>query len=309
MVTTHEKLHFIRRILTGLGAFGSLEVLAAVDTQDLPGRAWRTLPQGRRPDLQFTPVTCELTGEPADTGRGSLALVEAGASLLITLGGDGTNRLVASAVPNLPLLPYSTGTNNAFPFWMEPTVLGLAAGAAARFSLLEPPFVKELYHLEVTGPFGSEMALIDVAVLTPERRGKAVWDPRDLRSLFLTRGEPGAVGLSSILGWYAPLAPGTPEARVLSLDPGALKRVLAPIGPGLMEEVGISRMESLFVGEVRTISGPSSLAFDGEPLANLGEGETATIRLVPGPHLLDPEAILPWASRQGALLLPEIVHG
>ncbi len=46
----------------------------------------------------------------------------------MVLGGDGTNRLVAKKIGNIPLVPISTGTNNAFPINIDPTVAGLAAG-------------------------------------------------------------------------------------------------------------------------------------------------------------------------------------
>ena len=58
-------------------------------------------------------------------------MVANGVRCLITLGGDGTNRIVAKASGDVPLMPISTGTNNVFPVMIEGTIAGLAAGLAA----------------------------------------------------------------------------------------------------------------------------------------------------------------------------------
>ena len=39
--------------------------------------------------------------------------------LIVTLGGDGTNRVVAKGCGNVPITPISTGTNNVFPKVVE----------------------------------------------------------------------------------------------------------------------------------------------------------------------------------------------
>ena len=39
----------------------------------------------------------------------------------MSLGGDGTNRIIARTWPDVPLLPLSTGTNNVFPVTVDAT--------------------------------------------------------------------------------------------------------------------------------------------------------------------------------------------
>ena len=56
---------------------------------------------------------------------------DAGCGVLLVLGGDGTNRIVAKAWPDATLLPISTGTNNVFPEHVEATLAGAAAGLVA----------------------------------------------------------------------------------------------------------------------------------------------------------------------------------
>ena len=52
-------------------------------------------------------------------------------AVVLTLGGDGTNRAFALGWRDAPLLPISTGTNNVFPRFVEATIAGAAAGLIA----------------------------------------------------------------------------------------------------------------------------------------------------------------------------------
>lgn len=65
---------------------------------------------------------------PDDSRRAAQLLAERGVGCIVTLGGDGTNRLVAKGCGEAPLMPISTGTNNVFPMMIEATTAGLAAG-------------------------------------------------------------------------------------------------------------------------------------------------------------------------------------
>ena len=62
-----------------------------------------------------------IEGNQKDSTRASEILDNMGVACIITLGGDGTNRVVAKACKETPLLPISTGTNNVFPFMIEGT--------------------------------------------------------------------------------------------------------------------------------------------------------------------------------------------
>lgn len=302
VVTSQEKMGHLRRLLVGIGAAGRLPVLLAEDLEALPRRALDGIGKDRLPDLDVRDLAYELTGTSADTTRGAELLVESGAGILVTVGGDGTNRLVHGAVPDVPLVPLSTGTNNAFPLWMEATTLGLAAGLAARFGLTEEPFVKRLMRLVVEGPFGREIALVDLAVLAPTRRGRAVWNATDLAELFLTRAEPTAIGLSSIGGWTLPLAAGSAEGRHLTFTDDSGTLVSAPIGPGRFETFSVGRIEPLLSGGRVRVEGPASLAFDGEPLHVLAAGHEAHIHIERGPLVINPGAVLAWAATEGKRL-------
>jgi len=67
-----------------------------------------------------------------DSTQSAELLKDMGASCIITLGGDGTNRSVAKSCGDIPLIPVSTGTNNVFPLMLEGTMAGMAAVVAER---------------------------------------------------------------------------------------------------------------------------------------------------------------------------------
>ena len=86
-----------------------------------------------------TPLTVRTSPEGAslafcssmDTVYAAQAMYDIGCSIVLTLGGDGTNRAFAKGWQNVPLVPISTGTNNVFPGLVEGTVAGAAAGLIA----------------------------------------------------------------------------------------------------------------------------------------------------------------------------------
>jgi predicted polyphosphate/ATP-dependent NAD kinase len=81
------------------------------------------------PKVSF--IDIEPEDSPADTLEAVRRMVAEGVGAIMVLGGDGTNRLAASAAGETPLVSLSTGTNNVFPAMREATIAGLAAGLIA----------------------------------------------------------------------------------------------------------------------------------------------------------------------------------
>ena len=99
----------------------------------------KSFPICRRPAwtglLALLPLLPAAAEEPADDALDTIsaarALRDKGCDVVITLGGDGTNRAFALGWRDAPLIPISTGTNNVFPVLCEATVAGAAAGGRA----------------------------------------------------------------------------------------------------------------------------------------------------------------------------------
>ena len=61
------------------------------------------------------PAGGPVTGRWSDTVAAAAAMRDKGCAVVVTLGGDGTNRAAVLGWPDLPVVAVSTGTNNAFP--------------------------------------------------------------------------------------------------------------------------------------------------------------------------------------------------
>ena len=123
----NEKVNIVRRVLLGLDAMGVERVLIMPDRFGIGFQALD------RVELKLEATILELRPRfnQEDSRRAAEMMVAAGVGCLVTLGGDGTNRIVAKACGDVPLMPISTGTNNVFPVMIEGTIAGLAAGLVA----------------------------------------------------------------------------------------------------------------------------------------------------------------------------------
>jgi predicted polyphosphate/ATP-dependent NAD kinase len=305
---TAEKAHMIQRMLTAFGAVGVHRVLLSTDLGGISAAVFRAV--GRRRDTGGTWPDVEfLDGQPIrqdaqDTVDAVRHMVAAGAQVIICLGGDGTARVTASAVGDVPMLALSTGTNNAFPAVREATIAGLAAGLVATGAVAAAEVVTRAKLLEARVGDRAEIALIDVAVSTERHVGsRAVWDPATLTQLFCAFAEPDAIGLSSILGQLSPVARGEPHGVTARITAGGGEQVLAPIAPGLVAPVGVSEVEPMRPGAVHAIDARTGvIAVDGERELTFEPGERPSVRLrTDGPRCLDVPAVLAASARRGLL--------
>lgn len=298
----NEKINIIERVLLGLDALGIEHVLAMPDISGLVYHARDKAKVNLRVDL----LDLTLKNSAADSVRAAQLMAQAGVGCIVTLGGDGTNRAVAKGCDYVPLVPISTGTNNAFPVMIEGTLAGMAAAVVAR----RIPGVREegvrlarrldIYRNDELIDF----ALVDV-VAYAERfiASGAIWDPQKIRAVVLSAPHPGTIGASAI-GGYLPEAPADGELGMwLELGPGDWS-ILAPIAPGLVAELSIHSWRWLKVGDRGTISqAPVVLALDGEREIAIKQDERVEIKLSQsGPHVVDIKAALRAASRAGVFL-------
>ncbi len=274
VVPDWEKVNTLRRVLLGLQAVGISQVVAMPDGSHLCRRA--------RDDAQLS-LDLELLEmsvyfEEDDTVRAAALMEEMAVDCLVTLGGDGTNRVVAKGCATVPLVAISTGTNNVFPTMVEGTLAGMAAGLVAqgRLDLDLVSTVSKTIQVYLDGRY-RDLALVDVA-LSQERfvAARAIWDLATVFEVFLTRAEPSSIGLSSVGAALAPvsLADDGGLHYVLGFSPegtsGSVPRqegvtVLAPVAPGVVPPVPVARWRRLAEGErVSVERRHCTVALDGE---------------------------------------------
>jgi len=311
-VTTNDKVSILRRVLAGLGATGVERVISMTDLSGISGalEAMAGRPTAARwPKLEF--VERPLERGPGDTTAAVEEMVAAGVAAIVVLGGDGTNRLVAASCGDTPVLPISTGTNNAFPRAAEPTTAGLAAGLVATGRLDANDVATRAKLLALAVGRRTEVAVVDVAVGPGSRIGAgAIWDPDAVHELFLCFAEPGAIGLSSIGAQLEPVGRADPFGLHLSLGPIAPRpcrgaTLLVPIGPGLVEPVAVADHRRLQPGRPVPVGAVQGLlALDGERMIRFGPGDRPTVTLrLDGPLVIDTTAAIDRAARAGLFRL------
>ena len=200
-----EKQAIVERALIGAEAAGASEFAYLDDPNGIVASAVRE--NGR---LCAKPLDTTRTRTALDTITAARALKDLGCAVVITLGGDGTNRAFALGWPDAPLIPLSTGTNNVFPRLAEATLAGAAAGLIASGQLALGEVAAQQKAVQVTvDDERLDLALID-AVLSRERfvGARALLEPAQLDTALLTRAEPAAVGITAIGGLLQSLAAG-----------------------------------------------------------------------------------------------------
>jgi len=295
-----EKVRIVRRILLGLSEMGVDRICFMPDYYGIVGRASGEI----EIDAHVFPLEFRETGEQEDSTEAARLMQEQGADCIIVLGGDGTNRAVAKGNGVVPILPVSTGTNNVFPFMVEGTIAGMAAGllACERVPLEECSFRSTKIEVLVDGE-ERDLALVDVVVYDDIFTGsRAIWDMGKVSQVFLNRASADSIGLSSIGGQISCIGPEEPRALYLELGKkGHL--IVAPVAPGLIEKVFVRDQRVVETGEeVEIRSAPCVLGLDGERDFEVEPGKRTTLRVArEGPWVVDVSRTMKAAMKAGAL--------
>jgi hypothetical protein len=285
VTTSQDKRNRITRAVVGAVTAGAERILAMDEPFGIASGAIADL----EVDADLRTIDVGATVSPADTERAALAMREAGVDVLITLGGDGTNRTIAGVWPEAVLVPMSTGTNNVFPSLVEPTIAGAAAGLVASGAVdLEAAAPRsKLVHVELEDG-RTDLALIDAIALVDDFVGnKMPVEPQKLRTLVLTSARPDSIGVSSIGGLTEPCSTTEDQGVVIECGPGG-RLVSAPVAPGLYRAVPVLTTRRIDLGSTVEITGKAVLAFDGDRELFLADDQTAqmTVRR-DGPRVVD----------------------
>jgi hypothetical protein len=284
-----EKINIIKRILVALDALGGEEVCIMPDHSGLGIRAMDDLDISLKTNL----LDMNIEGNQEDSTRAAEILDNMGVACIITLGGDGTNRVVGKACQETPLLPISTGTNNVFPFMIEGTLAGMAAGVIATHAL-------SVEEVSLRAP-RLDIALIDLVVTDDAFIGaRAVWEVNSIKEVFLTRTRPANIGFSALGAYLNSPSCESGKSLYITIGPGKIE-VKAPIAPGLISRLPIASHRSFGPGEEIPINRtPSVLALDGEREISIAKGENLTVRFNPkGPLVIDIDKVLTVAAKRG----------
>jgi predicted polyphosphate/ATP-dependent NAD kinase len=310
VVGNREKTSIVRRMLVGLDAAGIQDIRIMPDTFGIGRQAVHDLKR-HHPQIadKVSLLDMETTDSAFDTTRAAKILSDAGAACIITMGGDGTARMVAKGCGTVPILPVSTGTNNVLPQFIEGTIAGLAAGLFARHAKSGEEgmcYRRKRLDILVNGKV-VDMALVDVAAVSGQFIGsRAVWDAGTLRQVAVTQASPVSIGLSSIVGLIQPISVYEEFGVITTIQPGGLGwEVIAPLGPGILARVPIADLETLApdIPHPLVSERPLILAIDGERELTLQPGDEAAVLLrLDGPWIVQVERVMERASQKRWLI-------
>jgi predicted polyphosphate/ATP-dependent NAD kinase len=306
---TSEKINDVLRLLAAIGPLGVAEAWMIPDRAGIAHAVAETSAAEREKRGHVLPIVRMLDMRAYDTVEDTLRAVELmlehGVRAIAVLGGDGTHRAVARRCGQTPLATLSTGTNNAFPERREATTTGLALALFATGRVPAEVALRRNKILRVAHGERRELALVDVCVARQRFLGaRAIWQPGDLSQLFVTFAEPSAIGLSSIAGLSLPTARHEPFGVQVVFGEG--QRLLAPIAPGLLEQVAITSVVRLNPNEpVELPAGEGTIAFDGEREIEYTWGDRVMVELgLDGPLTIAVAPTMAYAAQAGLLRLP-----
>jgi len=300
-ISNTGKTDIVKRVILGLDSTGVDEILIMPDYYGIGVRALDAL--NHHPlSSKIAFLDLEIEGNQEDSIQAARRMKESKVACIITLGGDGTNRVVSKACGTVPLIPISTGTNNVFSAMTEGTTAGMAAGILARGVVDEKKVTMTSKKMKLLGE-GEEkdLALVDAVVVTESFIGaRALWDMHRVNQLFLTRAEPGSIGLSSVGAALRPFRSQDPFGLLVEVGPGG-ERVQAPIAPGLILEVEVKSFRHLEPGErVPIFLSPSIIALDGEREIEVNRPGQFELTLgMDGPKVVSIPRVIREASRKG----------
>ena len=310
-----EKVNLIRRILLGLQATGVQTVWIMPEYFGFYDRALDAFCGEHQLTMDVKLLPMEWKANQEDSQLAAAKMAELGVKCLVTLGGDGTNRVVAKGAGEVPIMPVSTGTNNVFSVMVEGTIAGLAAGLVATGVVeKEASLIRTKKLIIYINGKAVDIALIDAVVLDEQFVGsKAIWDIGKIQQIVATSGEPFHIGIAAIVGALHPInmreAVGinliiAKDEPTLASNQDSIIHVKAAVAPGLIRSVSVRSYELMSPGQrvvVRHV--PCVIAVDGEREILVGPEDCAEIELVQtGPFVVDYKSTLKRATEKGIFI-------
>ena len=296
-----EKVNILKRVFMALDAMKIKDMVIMPDSFGMGQQALSDIDVALKVDYLEMPVE----DSQEDSMAAAKLMAARNVACIITLGGDGTNRAVAKTCGKIPLLPISTGTNNVFPYMIEGTLAGIAAGVVASGKIKKTQFGYIHPRLEICRDSRlMDIALVDAVVSDHDFVGsRAIYDAESVQEIFLTRAESSQIGFSAVGGFLHPL--GNDSGKGVHIVTGKGKhRVLAPIAPGMMEWLPIQSHRIFNDKEAIQITRtPGCLALDGEREIYMERKDRLEVRLNPkGPMVVNIEKVLGMARDTGRFL-------
>ena len=268
VIDNNEKINIVERIVLGAQALGVERVYVMPDSYNMGYRVEDKLNSCNELKCEINVINMMRFDGMEDTLKAA-AYMEKNEEIkcIVTLGGDGTNRAAAKALNSTPIITISTGTNNVYPIMLEGTIAGMAAAAVASGRFDNNKFITKDKRIEIYKDDRLlDIALIDAVISKDVFVGsRAIWDMEALEKIFVTRGHPGSIGFSSLVGCKMIIHPEDDYGAWVDINSGR-EKIRAPIAAGVIEEVALGDINIMnFEGEYEfNPETRGTIALDGE---------------------------------------------
>ncbi len=292
VVSTHAKANELVKLYSGLASEGIKKVVVMPDLSDITKRAREKF--NNEVDTEILKTT--VIDHEETTIQVAKEMEKRKLGCVVIFGGDGTCRLASKFLADTPILAISTGTNNLFPKKIDGTVAGMVVG---KFYNLKNKndycFKEQKLDIYINKKY-RDSALVDAVISDiPYIGSKAIWSMGNVKEMFISKVVPDGIGFSSIAFHLTKKKDLIKEGVYINFDGSvSLKTVKAPIAPGMIEEVSVSKWKvfnSKNLIEIELKSG--TIALDGERTIEFSTSEKASVKLnLNGPISLIVEKIL-----------------
>ncbi|MHC1719262.1 MAG: ATP-NAD kinase family protein [Clostridiaceae bacterium] len=266
-VDNHEKVNIIERIVLGAQAHGVEKVYVMPDSYKMGYQVVEKLNLCDELKCNMHIIDMPHFGGMEDTINAAKIMEKNNVGCIVTLGGDGTNRAVAKAIINTPVIAISTGTNNVYPTMMEGTIAGIAASVVASGRFDNKLFISRDKRIEIyEDDCLKDIALVDAVISKDAHIGsKAIWDMKRIDKIFVTRSHPASIGFSSILGCKKIVFTYDDFGAFINVNTNGTL-ISAPISAGVVDKISVDEPVLLRLNEKYEFIAKSkgTIALDGE---------------------------------------------
>jgi len=299
----NEKVNIVKRVILSAQGCGVDRIYIMPDTFLIGYKVREDLRISKELKIDVEILNMNIKGNVTDTIEAAKIMEEKGVKCIVVLGGDGTNRAVAKAITNTPVIGVSTGTNNVYPEMLEGTVVGMAAGAIASGICSMDETCRKDKRIEILKDGQLiDIALVDCVISKQKYVGsKAIWNMEDIDMVIVSRAHPASIGFSTIVGTSLIVRAEDDFGALIHVNSGD-QRVKAPIAAGTIQEITVDRPKILQLDESfhfdPTYNG--IIAVDGEREVPFKIGENIEIKITRnGPYRVIVDKTLELAQRNG----------
>lgn len=303
VIDNNEKINIVERIVLGAQALGVERIFMMPDSYNMGYRVEDKLNSCDELKCEINVINMYKFDGMEDTVKAAEYMEQVNVGCIVVLGGDGTNRAVAKAVKDTPLISISTGTNNAYPVMMEGTIAGMAAAAVASGCFDNSLFIERDKRIEIYNNNKLiDIALID-AVISKETfvGSKAIWDMDKIEKIFVSRCHPASIGFSAIVGCKKIISPKDDFGAYVDLN-DINNKILAAVAAGVVTPVSVSEpvILNLYEEYSYTSNSRGTIALDGEREIQFSKNQEFVFKITrDGPRRINVKKVLETAQTNG----------